>query len=194
MSRLLRIAAKAGRRDLIQKLTAQVARLRVREITNQVATSAGLTVQSGPFRGMVLPARTSWLDGDITPKILGCYEAELHAAVDRAAERQPTVVINVGCAEGFYAVGLARLFPHARVYAFDTHERARAVCREAADANGLGERLEIDGACTTQRLLEVAGNNRALIVLDCEGAEFEEDLTLPSGCLKTSAPLRHATV
>jgi precorrin-6B methylase 2 len=173
VSRVLRIAAKTGRADLVRKLTEQLARLRVREITNEIVRSAGLGVQSGPFSGMVLPARTSWVDGDLTPKVLGCYEAELHLAVRQAVERRPAVVINVGCAEGFYAVGLARLLPHAKVYAFDIHERARAVCREAADTNGVGERLRVDGACTAQRLMELAGDNRVLIVLDCEGAEYD---------------------
>lgn len=179
VSRLLRVAAKSDRGDLLRKLMEQIARLRVRELTAEVARSTGLTVHSGPFRGMALPARTSWVDGDLTPKILGCYEAELHAAVQRAIDRQPEVVVNVGCAEGFYAVGLARLLPRARIFAFDTHDLARAVCASAAAANGVADRVTIEGACTPDRLAElVAGPKRALAVLDCEGAEA--DLIAPA--------------
>lgn len=179
MSRLLRIVAKNDRRTVVRKLTEQIARLRVRELTTEIARSNGLTVHSGPFDGMVLPARTSWVDGDLTPKILGSYEAELHAAVRRAVERRPAVVVNVGCAEGFYAVGLARLLPGARVFAFDIHDIARAVCASAAETNGVGDRIAIAGACTPERLAElVSGGARSYVVLDCEGAEL--DLITPA--------------
>jgi len=174
MSRLLRIAARSDRGELLHKLTEQVARLRVRELTTEIARSTGLLVQSGPFRGMILPARASWVDGDLTPKMLGCYEAELHAAVERAIARQPAVVVNVGCAEGFYAVGLARRLPHAQVWAFDTHDHARSVCAAAAAANGVGDRVGVGAACTPERLIElVPERGRALAILDCEGYEVD---------------------
>jgi hypothetical protein len=42
-----------------------------------------------------------------SPKFLGTYERELHRVIERAIWRRPKYVLNIGCAEGFYAVGLA---------------------------------------------------------------------------------------
>jgi hypothetical protein len=83
-------------------------------------------------------------------------------------------VINVGCAEGYYAVGLARLLPRATVYAFDIASDACAICASAARENGVAERVVVGSRCTTMdlaKLLELPG--RILLVMDCEGAERE---------------------
>jgi protein-L-isoaspartate O-methyltransferase len=68
---------------------------------------------------MQLPRRTSWGDGYRAAKLLGAYEHSLHDVLLKPVSRQPDPIINVGCAEGYYAVGLARLLPDATVYAFD---------------------------------------------------------------------------
>ncbi|HEX2578548.1 MAG TPA: methyltransferase [Aquihabitans sp.] len=53
------------------------------------------------------------------------------------------VLADVGCGYGAIAVALALRAPEARVWAIDVNERARALCRENADANGVGDRVEV---------------------------------------------------
>jgi hypothetical protein len=150
------------------------AKQRLQEIGAQLAAATKRTVLSGPFKGMLLPTDTSWGEGDLVPKLLGAYEAELHEAVERGIERQPDIVINVGCAEGYYAVGLARRLPDAHVHAFDISEAAQKVCASAAAENGVGERLTVHGRCGPDDLIKlVAGARRALLVIDCEGFELD---------------------
>jgi len=173
MSRLLRTAARAPRPLLAGRLLDLAARLRRAELTEELLRALGPTVHSGPFAGMRLGTEASWGDGDLAPKLLGCYEGELHGAIATAVSRRPTTIVNVGCAEGYYAVGLARLLPSARVHAFDTDERAQELCRRAALANGVADQLEVAGLCTGERLRAlVAEPERVLVVLDCEGAEL----------------------
>ena len=149
------------------------ARARVATLTGELVKVLEGKVQNGPFKDMQLPNESSWGFGDIAPKILGCYELELHPALEKAIARTPEVVINVGCAEGYYAVGLARRLPAAKTYAFDIDSRAQAVCAAAGAHNGVGDRLIVQGECTAQHLLDLTrGAKRALIVLDCEGAEL----------------------
>ena len=132
------------------------------------------TVISGPFAGMRLLPEASWRDGDLPPKILGCYEAELHPAVEKAVARNPKVIINVGCAEGYYAVGMARLLPQGRIYAFDINPQAQDICKRAAIANQVGERVMVTGKCDVEALRPVIKQTgRCLLVVDCEGAELE---------------------
>jgi hypothetical protein len=143
-------------------------------LTSQLQSSLGARVLAGPFAGMALPADNSWRDGDFMPKLIGSYESNLREALVQAVARDPATVINVGCAEGYYAVGLARMLPKATVYAFDIDPQACGICSGAAAENGVGARLVVGGRCTTEHLskiLELSG--RTLLVLDCEGAERE---------------------
>src|SRR5207253_2384293 len=95
-------------------------------LTHFLARAHGLVVENGPFAGMKYLDRVE--HGDLPPKLIGCYEAELHEVILCIAGRPYQRVVNVGCGEGYYAVGLARLLPAARVYAFDLSEVARALC------------------------------------------------------------------
>jgi hypothetical protein len=150
------------------------ARARRAHLTKKLLAIYGNRVQSGPFAGMELPIGKTWEDGYRAPKLLGCYEASLHAHVLKSVKRAPDTVVNIGCAEGYFAVGLARLLPNATVFAFDINPKAAAVCRQAADLNGVSERLVLDGLCTTTTLGQLtARGGRTLIFIDIEGGELQ---------------------
>lgn len=152
---------------------ARQAEARRKQLTAYLARESGMKVLNGPFAGMLVNEKTSWGDGDIASRILGCYEEELNDALERAIARAPSVVVNVGCAEGHFTIGLARRLPNSTVFAHDISDEARRLCRETAEANGVAGHVTIDGACTHEILRRhLAGRDRALAVLDCEGAEL----------------------
>ena len=139
---------------------------------------------SGPFKDMLLPTEASWSDGDASAKLLGVYEAELHGAVEAGLARRPDLIVNVGCAEGYYAVGLARRAPEARLVAFDIDEKAQGICRGSAEANGVTGPFEVRGLCQPgdlRALVETA--SAPLLVIDCEGYE--------TTLLEAAEPLAH---
>lgn len=105
----------------------------------------------------------------IGPFLLGVYESELDdawATVRRGDYRQ---IVDVGAKFGFYAVGLARMYPKARVFAFDTDWWARKAVRQMAAANGTPN-VEVKGFCTPRWLMENVRED-AFILSDCEGFE-----------------------
>jgi hypothetical protein len=130
----------------------------------------GCRVAAGPFAGM------SYVKGAVCsaylPKVIGSYEEEIQSSIMEAIAAGYQNIIDVGCAEGYYAVGLAVRTPGAKVYAFDSDPTARALCEELARANGVSERVTILGACDAASLASVplAGS---LLICDCEGYEFE---------------------
>jgi Methyltransferase small domain len=148
-------------------------------IIHTLLQAHGGTVVSGPFGGMKLLPEVVWGDGNLPALLLGCYEAELHPAIAQAVARNPTKVVNIGCGEGYYAIGLARLLPQARVFAFDSNQKSQDICRRAAIANQVGDRLIVAGKCDIESLRDVltspvlAQTERSLLIVDCEGAEFE---------------------
>lgn len=129
-----------------------------------------LTVRTGPFQGMKYPSLQS-CGSALLPKLLGSYESELHPFLQTLFANEYSTIIDIGCAEGYYAVGLGRRFPKAQIYAFDTDDRARALCAELGKLNEIGERLHIGGLCDEAVFRSIPLGGKALIISDCEGYE-----------------------
>lgn len=139
-------------------------------------TGTPLVVLGGPFAGMRYPGSRA-VGSALTPKILGTYESELHACIEDACAKSYDRVVDVGCAEGYYAVGLARRLPSATVYAFDTDAEARELCRDMAQVNAVAHRVVIGAACDAPLLAELATQGPMLVISDCEG--YEDELLSP---------------
>ena len=134
-----------------------------------------LTTRAGPFVGLRYPSRSA-VGSALIPKLLGSYEQELHPIVNRFISRNYDAVYDVGCAEGYYAVGLARLLPSARVFAYDVVAEARELCTAMAALNDVADRVDVRNRCDPTELQAIRAG-RALILCDCEG--YERDLFNP---------------
>jgi hypothetical protein len=125
-------------------------------------------VVSGPFAGMRYEARAS--GSALLPKLAGTYELEIHEAIERAIAQQPDVVVDVGAAEGYYAVGLARRLPHARTIAFESRRSARYLCGRLAAANSA--EATVKGPAGSGDLeAALAGSHRPFVLCDIDGGE-----------------------
>ncbi len=124
-----------------------------------VRRATNMTVQAGLFAGMGMTPLQGWRGGeDIAPQLLGTHEQEQRPALARPMARGARTVVNVGCAEGHDAAGLARRLPGAHVHAFDIDGKARAARRADARENGVGDRVTINGSCGPE---EVPGGSAA---------------------------------
>ena len=139
-------------------------------LANTYLVRQGTKVHSGPFAGMDYVARAT--EGALVPRLLGTYESELHPHLEALVAEGLDCVIDVGCAEGYYAVGLARMAPDIAVYAYDIDEAARLACAELAAKNGVAERVIIGGEFTPDGF-EAFKGRRALVLVDAEGAELD---------------------
>lgn len=136
------------------------------------ARSLGDEVRSGPFRGMTLADDASW--GTRTPYILGSYEAELHDVIEEIVAMEPSVVVDIGSADGYYAVGLARRLPRSRIVASDTDPAARKFCDVNANNNGVGAAVETRPGLRHAELSDIIdGATSTVVICDCEGCELE---------------------
>jgi hypothetical protein len=132
-------------------------------VAQEVADELGTTVLSGPFRGLKLPI-VGW---DFPAKLVGSYEAELHETLERLLASDFTTLVNVGCAEGYYAVGFGLRRPGMHIVGYDIASEHRANCLATARANAVP--VEVRGECSIRDL--VALRRDALAIIDCEGAE-----------------------
>jgi hypothetical protein len=137
----------------------------------QTHAHTGGKVHSGPFRGTAY-IRESFKSCYIA-KILGIYERELHDAVEWACARKPQLIIDIGAAEGYYAVGLALRNPGARTVAFEMEELGRKYLGDMVRLNHCEKQVEIRGKCEPTDLRGLLADSRglSLVVCDCEGYE-----------------------
>ncbi len=131
---------------------------------------SGGKVAHGPFKGMKYLNVASGYR--LAHKIVGSYEQEIHPWIERIIAFKPRLVLDVGCADGYFVTGMAHRLPHAKVIGYDIESIARTICQQQVDANRLADRVEIREACTTETLSQMDLRS-AVIIVDCEGYERE---------------------
>jgi hypothetical protein len=155
---------------MYQSLQEALTRQRTKYIIRSLTSEIGWAVQSGPFEGMRYVPKA--VGSTLPPKLLGSYESELHPTINLIVKNKYEKVIDIGCAEGYYAIGLALKNPSAVVYAFDIDENGQALCTEMAQINDVHSRVIIQKECTHQDLQALVSPG-CLIICDCEGCELE---------------------
>jgi hypothetical protein len=127
-------------------------------------------VSQGPFQGMRYLALAYC--SEILPKLVGTYERELAEAIETICRVDCDRIIDIGAAEGYYAVGMALRNHRAEVVGYEINPSARYYLRRLACLNGVADRFAIRGACTVDSLADsMAGAVRPAVICDCEGAE-----------------------
>lgn len=128
-------------------------------------------IANGPFKEMVY-LRNS-VGSALAPKIAGTYEKELAPIIEKLASRGYEMVVDIGAAEGYYAVGLAKILgPNTLVLAYDTSEKARQLLVKLAELNQVAEQITIGDLCSHDQLQSLAGR-RVFVLCDIEGGEAE---------------------
>ena len=125
-------------------------------------------VLDGPFAGMKYLDEIVW--GPIEGKWIGVYERELHSILADALKKPYAAIIDVGSAEGYYAVGLARARPDVRVISYDVDPWSRKQQARLAGLNQVSN-LDIRTFCD-HSALEADLSSRSLLICDAEGYEY----------------------
>lgn len=152
-----------------------LAKWRSQLLLNTIIQRDGTRVQSGPFAGMDYAFAT--IEGAGSTRLLGCYEAALAPILEVIIARNYHVVIDVGCAEGYYAVGLARRMPQAQIIARDANPAAVQLCAKLAAANNVADRISFGGLMQHQDF-DICAKQSTVVICDIEGGEA--DLLDPS--------------
>lgn len=147
-----------------------LAKWRAQLVAKTVERRDGILVSGGPFKGMSYGVSAS--EGTRAARLLGAYEASLHPVIEAIIAKSPDLVIDIGSAEGYYAVGMALRLPQARVLARDSNPNAQKLCRALARANDVAGRVEVGGAFGPADFA-LCKTARSVVICDIEGAEAE---------------------
>lgn len=135
----------------------------------EVLRRAEGVIISGPFKGMKFGEEPLSL-----PIVAGTYELELHEIFRHLDGRYFSRVIDIGAAEGYYAVGTALWQPDCMVTAYEANSMYHDSIRHLSQINDVAARIEIKGSCSLCDLQDL-GDHLAdsLMIVDVEGYEKE---------------------
>ncbi|MDD3180113.1 MAG: hypothetical protein PHQ04_07135 [Opitutaceae bacterium] len=131
---------------------------------------AGRRVLGGPFRGLRYVGSSP--NTHIGDALLGTLELEIRPFIERLRAGLFDVFINVGAAEGYYAVGMAKFSRIPWIIAFEGDRLGRTLIRFMAQRNGVSDRIDVRGFCTPTLLADALISWRSpALLIDIEGAE-----------------------
>lgn len=141
--------------------------------TNRVYRKSQLQIMSGPFAGLHYVENST--GGAYFPKLLGTYEKELTPYFEELKKVDFKKIVNVGGGEGYFAVGLARAFPKARVDVYEPEFYGCYLMDKMASQNNVRSQLSINAKlCFTNDLQNSLQETvPSLVVMDVEGAELQ---------------------
>lgn len=126
------------------------------------------SVLNGPFKGMLYINNA--YGSQLLPKIIGSYEEPIHHWIKEICKTEYSSIIDVGCAEGYYAVGFKYLNKNSIVYGFDVNKSAISAASKLASLNKCD--VHFGENCSHLTLNELAGQG-TLLFCDIEGAELD---------------------
>lgn len=127
-------------------------------------------VLHGPFKGLKYPSMRS-KSSSLYSKLIGSYELELEKEFQLIINGGYEQIIDIGCAEGYYAVGFALKMPNVKIFAYDIDAEARALTKKMAELNGVEDQVVVDANCSADTLKNFDYTKKTLILSDCEGYE-----------------------
>ena len=123
-------------------------------------------VISGPFKGLKMRQKFP-----TKPMLLGIWEKELSFVWETLEDKRN--IIDVGAAEGFYAVGLAKKYPQKKIIAFEMDSNSRRMLKIIANDNSVSN-ITIYGKCEYEDLAQLGQKlENSIIIMDCEGYETQ---------------------
>ena len=155
---------KASRQNYINRNSLQ----KITTVANKIF--ADKKVMNGPFKGLIFSAGFSAASSTYA-KLLGSYEFEIHPYIYKVLQKKYATVFNIGCDDGYYALGFAFKMPDAVIQAYDSNLDAITTARELGKINNLQHQVNFSGKYTVENIERVNVKTNSLFIVDCEGAE-----------------------
>ena len=131
------------------------------------------TVQNGIFKNLKINKDISWGSGDIASKIYGLYENKIQRLL---AEIKKPILIDIGAADGFFAIGCLHSKISKYCYAFEQSSFGRTALSKTAKMNKVSDKISIMGKVTKENFLSFLPQSinfsNTVLLCDIEGQEY----------------------
>ena len=147
---------------------------RRKNISAEVSRMFCAAIAYGAFKGLKFPSENWWGMTDRASMILGLYEKEVLESLVTVPKKYSTF-IDLGAADGYYAVGVLVGNIFERSYCFEMSEQSRSILGKNAELNGVSGRISIHGVADREfyKIIPVDRLAASVLLVDIEGAEFE---------------------
>ena len=128
-------------------------------------------VHNGPFKGMLYinKAHVSF----VCHKVTGTYEKEIQHIIRNELPVEYDAIFDIGSAEGYYAVGMAKFSKAKKVVSFEGSNEGRKLQTELASLNKVENQIELNGYCDEHILKqEMLKYDRILLICDVDSYEL----------------------
>lgn len=179
-------STRAVTAELRQRWRSETVAERRRRISREMFESFAGTVRHGPFTGLVLPDDPWWGSADRASMLLGLYELEVLRLLTDATLHERRTFVDVGAADGYYAVGLLRTGRMDRAICFEASPDGQRTIQAMARRNGVADRLVVHGCADSgfASVLPADACAQSIVLVDIEGGEFD---LLDPACLERLA-------
>jgi hypothetical protein len=153
----------------------ETVRQRHERISLEVYDLLNGTVTYGPFKGLKLTRFPYWGSFDLGSQCLGLYELEVLEILRKLSPVSDRLFIDIGAADGYYALGMLYANKCAKAICFEKSERGRETIQQNAKLNNLESGLFVLGEATSESILGLSPTDLvgAVVIIDIEGYEFE---------------------
>ncbi len=147
-----------------------------RRLSRKVFALCGGIIHQGPFVGMRWLDHPGWGRSEQGAIVLGLYEQEVSQHLTNAPDRY-RVFVDVGAADGYYAVGLLFNRTVDRCIAFESIPECRAAIARLAAENHVSDKITVLGTASDHFVDTLRAHGikspETMFLIDIEGAEFE---------------------
>jgi hypothetical protein len=130
-------------------------------------------VQNGLFKNLKINKEISWGKADIASKVYGLYENKIQKIL---AQIKKPILIDIGAADGFFAIGSLHSKISKHCYAFEQSNLGRSALSKTAELNKVSENITIKGGVNSQNFLSLLPQDidfsKAIVLCDIEGEEY----------------------
>lgn len=144
---------------------------RALELAKTIRMITNGKVYQGPFKGLNLLPDYLWGDGDLSSKLLGLYECQLHYTIEEIISSKPDCVLNIGCAEGYYGLGFSKRL-NCISHLVDIDNRYLDIVNRTAQINEIKNYTFSSESNIDYFKSLIKEKENPFIFMDCEGVEI----------------------
>lgn len=148
--------------------------LKKQKILNNLLKKYDSKVQYGPFKNMVLNKQSWWSKYDLISQVLGTYEENILNYILSKRDQAKELFVDIGAADGYFVIGLARINLFKNIYAYEISREARKEIKNNAIINNCLNKLDIRQEASLEEFKEIERKfNSGIILIDIEGCEYD---------------------
>lgn len=159
-----------------------------RKILKKLIEKHNYKVAHGPFKGMKLNENPIWSKYDHITQVLGVYEKNVLSKIIEFSQIDDSLFIDLGAADGYFAVGVASGGVFKKVCAFEINKKSQQCMINIAKNNDCMDKINIYDEANYDSIKKLLHNEKhsPTILIDIEGAEYtlldSKMLSLLSNC------------